>query len=45
MSKVNVVFWSQSGNTESMANAVGAGITEAGAEAMWYTSARLQWMS
>lgn len=33
MSKVNVVFWSQSGNTESMANAVGAGITEAGAEA------------
>ena len=33
MSKVNVVFWSQSGNTESMANAVGAGITEAGGEA------------
>ena len=33
MSKVNVVFWSQSGNTESMANAVGAGVTEAGGEA------------
>ena len=33
MSKVNVVFWSQSGNTESMAKAVGAGVTEAGGEA------------
>lgn len=33
MSKVNVVFWSQSGNTESMANAVGAGVTTAGGEA------------
>ena len=33
MSKVNVVFWSQAGNTESMANAVGAGVTEAGGEA------------
>ena len=33
MSKVNVVFWSQSGNTESMANAVGAGVTAAGGEA------------
>lgn len=33
MSKVNVVFWSQSGNTESMANSVGAGVTEAGGEA------------
>ena len=32
MSKVNVVFWSQSGNTESMANAVGAGVTAAGGE-------------
>ncbi len=32
MSKVNVVFWSQSGNTESMANFVGAGVTEAGGE-------------
>ena len=33
MSKVNVVFWSQSGNTEAMANAVGAGVTAAGGEA------------
>ena len=33
MSKVNVVFWSQSGNTESMENAVGAGVTAAGGEA------------
>ena len=33
MSKVNVVFWSQSGNTESMANAVAAGVTAAGKEA------------
>lgn len=33
MSKVDVVFWSQSGNTESMANFVGAGVTEAGGEA------------
>ena len=33
MSKINVVFWSQSGNTESMANAVGEGVTAAGGEA------------
>ncbi len=33
MSKVNVVFWSQSGNTEAMANAVGEGVTAAGGEA------------
>ena len=33
MSKVNIVFWSQSGNTEAMANAVGRGVTEAGGEA------------
>ncbi|MDC7279535.1 flavodoxin [Butyrivibrio fibrisolvens] len=33
MSKVNVVFWSQSGNTEAMANAVAAGVKEAGGEA------------
>ena len=33
MSKVSVVFWSQSGNTEAMANAVGRGVTEAGGEA------------
>lgn len=33
MSKVNIVFWSQGGNTEAMANAVGKGVTSAGAEA------------
>ena len=33
MSKVNVVYWSQSGNTQAMAEAVGAGITAAGKEA------------
>ena len=34
MDKVNVVFWSQSGNTESMAEAVGKGISAAGKEAV-----------
>lgn len=29
MSKVSVVYWSQSGNTQAMAEAVAAGITEA----------------
>jgi flavodoxin short chain len=33
MSKISVVFWSQSGNTEAMANAIGQGIKEAGGEA------------
>ena len=33
MGKVNVVFWSQGGNTEAMANAVGKGAADAGAEA------------
>ena len=33
MSKVSVVYWSQSGNTQAMAEAVGAGITAAGQEA------------
>lgn len=33
MNKISVVFWSQSGNTEAMANAVAQGITEAGGEA------------
>lgn len=32
MGKMNVVFWSQTGNTEAMAEAVGQGITEAGKE-------------
>ena len=33
MSKVSVVYWSQSGNTQAMAEAFAAGITEAGKEA------------
>ena len=33
MSKVAVVFWSGTGNTEAMASAVAEGITEAGGEA------------
>ncbi len=33
MSKVKVVYWSGSGNTEAMANAVADGVREAGAEA------------
>ena len=32
MSKVAVVFWSGTGNTEAMANAVAAGAEEKGAE-------------
>ena len=33
MSKISVVYWSQTGNTQAMAEAVGAGITKAGKEA------------
>lgn len=33
MSKIIVAYWSQSGNTESMANAVAEGVKEAGKEA------------
>lgn len=33
MSKIIVAYWSQSGNTEAMANAIGRGITAAGKEA------------
>ena len=33
MEKIYVVYWSQTGNTESMANAVAEGIKEAGKEA------------
>ncbi|MCI8410487.1 MAG: flavodoxin [Lachnospiraceae bacterium] len=32
MSKIKVVFWSQSGNTETMANAIVEGIKDAGRE-------------
>ena len=34
MDKVTIVFWSQSGNTESMANAVAEGVTAAGKDAV-----------
>lgn len=34
MDKIYVVYWSQSGNTQAMAEAVGAGITAAGKEAV-----------
>lgn len=33
MSKIYVVFWTQGGNTQAMAQAVGEGITAAGKEA------------
>ncbi len=34
MDKVYIVFWSQTGNTEAMANAVADGVREAGKEPM-----------
>ena len=34
MSKIIVAYWSQTGNTEAMANAVGEGIKAAGGEAV-----------
>lgn len=34
MDKIYIVFWSQSGNTEAMANAIGDGVKEAGKEAV-----------
>ena len=36
MDKIYVVYWSQSGNTQAMAEAVGKGITDAGKEAAEY---------
>lgn len=38
MSKVAVVFWSATGNTEAMADAVKAGAQEAGAEVSVFTA-------
>lgn len=38
MSKVAVVYWSGTGNTEEMANEIAAGAKEAGAEISSYTS-------
>nr|WP_312578544.1 flavodoxin [Sedimentibacter sp.] len=34
MSKINIVYWSQSGNTKAMAEAIGKGVTDAGKEAV-----------
>ena len=39
MSKVAVVYWSSTGNTESMANAVADGAQEAGAEVTTFETA------
>ncbi len=39
MSKVAIVFWSATGNTEAMADAVKAGAQEAGAEVSAFTAA------
>lgn len=36
MKKIRVIYWTQSGNTQIMAQAVAKGITEAGAEACVY---------
>ncbi len=33
MSKISVVYWSQTGNTQAMAEAIGNGIKAAGKEA------------
>ena len=41
MSKIAVVYWSGTGNTEEMANAVADGAKAAGAEAVLLTSERL----
>ena len=38
MSKIAVVYWSGTGNTEEMANAVADGAKAAGAEAVLLTS-------
>lgn len=37
MSKAAVIYWSQTGNTQQMAEAVAQGITDAGAEAKVFT--------
>ncbi|MBQ6843933.1 MAG: flavodoxin [Agathobacter sp.] len=37
MSKISVVYWTGTGNTESMANAIAKGITDAGKEAVCVT--------
>ncbi|MBQ7821089.1 MAG: flavodoxin [Clostridia bacterium] len=39
MSKIAIVYWSGTGNTEAMANAVEEGVLGAGAQAEMYTAA------
>lgn len=43
MDKIYVVFWTQGGNTQAMAEAIGEGIREAGkeAEVVFVTGANL----
>ena len=41
MSKVAIVYWSGTGNTEAMANYVAEGVKKAGGEADLFTSAEL----
>ena len=43
MDKIYVVFWTQGGNTQTMAEAIGEGIREAGkeAEVVFVTGANL----
>lgn len=41
MDKIYVVYWSQTGNTESMANAIAEGIKEAGKEAAVVTPSEI----
>ena len=41
MKKTAVIYWSGTGNTEAMAQAVLAGMQEAGAEAAMYTPAEV----
>ena len=33
MAKVNIIFWTQGGNTSAMADAIGKGVAESGSEA------------
>ena len=41
MDKVIVAYWTQTGNTQAMAEAIGEGITEAGKEVFETERARL----
>lgn len=41
MSKINVVYWSQTGNTQAMAEAIADGISQAGQEAVLKTPSEI----